>query len=921
MTLKKPFVVSFFVVLVSVNAYAFKIDTHAWVAQQVVNDLAEDGKLTINIGNTEHKLDPPDDVRDAILAHPRHYLLGSVGPDAAPDVMIGQLLFHPGNELGSGWMTNDWMDHLFRNNRSSPESVAYTYGVLSHISADTFGHTHVNQYSGNVFELLDGDDDTLVERRHFMLETYISNFTPPLKDYTGVNLGTFLENVYPDDVFADYISDVYFYDPAAQNEYAKSEFSAHLAAYYNLWDNVNSIAEDGIWHEIDVLVTQLVASYYQVDLSYEEAEAIVDVGQSLADAIAVDANDDIQRYANEFRGFIIELEEVGYSNLVSVREEFDRSFDRYQNAREDLIDELQDIENSLEQSQCSLESELLTQLGQDLSDINNILDPVGILDPLGIREDLLDSLSNGDFFDPLGIFDDDEVQKIFVFEGSLNGIAGQLNESLNDQQAILELEIEQCYSNYLHNPCSESGELLYQIYKNSYELQLTAEYPENELIDVSYTFYNGGVESYDLTDSNLSFRSVCDDIAGSVSISKIFRQLTELEQIFYEERESLDQDIDALREQGVAQYEAFVQFENAVTDLLQRVGSDVNPIQSVIRGWRSDIEITVSEYIKAATQVILNTADPSVDALQPLQDWFGCYHLAIIGVPMEVGGCEGIADSFSKSIDALSSIEEILLVGPLPEPLEDEAREIANLKDEIQLEIREELIDTVTDELLGLLPQSVQDFIAIVDQPVSDEDLNEIFSTVDTFSPILPMLQITDMAARTKAEMHVVGNSFDSEKFAPVYNSVLLSKLSLLDSNGLYDLAQAVNADTNDVSAYDNIVVNAFSNIDGNHGWMPVSPSLPNGVGFPFANEGASYSSSEAFVLWKNLEYRGKLFREIFKGPLSPGVDYPRSIGLNEIAHPDYPYDPCAAHAFPNDQNDKSCTAILIIPIITSLLN
>ena len=130
---------------------AFKIDTHLWVGQQVINDIEDDGMISVNLGGAIHKIPVRADIATAILQNRNEYLLGHLGPDAMPDVVVGQSIMHPG---GFGWKANDWANFLLRAAGSNNIGKAFAYGYLGHGAADVFAHTYVNQYAGDHFDLV-----------------------------------------------------------------------------------------------------------------------------------------------------------------------------------------------------------------------------------------------------------------------------------------------------------------------------------------------------------------------------------------------------------------------------------------------------------------------------------------------------------------------------------------------------------------------------------------------------------------------------------------------------------------------------------------------------------------------------------------------------------------------------------------------
>ena len=109
-----------------------------------------------------------------------------MGPDAYPDILVGQTIVHPG--FVSGWKTDDWLKHVLQDAQSAPNDsrLALAYGYLSHAAVDIWAHTYINEYAGDVFLLPDGE--TTVERRHVLLESLISKATPPLRDHLNNTL-------------------------------------------------------------------------------------------------------------------------------------------------------------------------------------------------------------------------------------------------------------------------------------------------------------------------------------------------------------------------------------------------------------------------------------------------------------------------------------------------------------------------------------------------------------------------------------------------------------------------------------------------------------------------------------------------------------------------------------------------------------
>ena len=218
------------------NAHAFNTETHVWVGQQVVNDLLEPGpgygKLSIPpLG--EFSVDA--DIIEAIENNRKTFLMGNVGPDGFPDIIVGQLTAHPG--LENGWKTDDWVAHVLGMGNTSKE-IAFKYGYVAHVAADFWAHTYINTYSGGSFDLFSGSVDE--KMRHILLEDFIAQHTPPLVDHSGLSLGTAYSNVATGYTLPlESMAETLITDSDVQNEYAKSPATIHMTAANAMGDLVD----------------------------------------------------------------------------------------------------------------------------------------------------------------------------------------------------------------------------------------------------------------------------------------------------------------------------------------------------------------------------------------------------------------------------------------------------------------------------------------------------------------------------------------------------------------------------------------------------------------------------------------------------------------------------------------------------------
>lgn len=175
------------------EASAFNGFTHASASGEVWND-ALDGQLTL-LGRNYRIRDELRQVFNNPLNRP-YWNAGSIGPDAFPDIVVGQMSIHPLSSGNGG--TGIWLSHLLDRAWSaqvdpsySPaerqQILAFSYGFLSHASGDIWGHTLVNEFARGTFppwaeairNATHNDTRELaIIARHLFTEGYITDATP-----------------------------------------------------------------------------------------------------------------------------------------------------------------------------------------------------------------------------------------------------------------------------------------------------------------------------------------------------------------------------------------------------------------------------------------------------------------------------------------------------------------------------------------------------------------------------------------------------------------------------------------------------------------------------------------------------------------------------------------------------------------------
>ncbi len=212
-------------------ALAWGLKTHLWVAEKVLDDVRQGCEIDLGLaGGKRYPLEP--DVCAALRAYPAEFRAGVLGPDVFPDFVVGQVTVHPGTNAeldadasGKRWGTGQYMSHLLAKART-PAELAFAYGYLVHGAGDVFAHTYVNNYAGDIFDLM--EPEHRVELRHFVLEKYIEARTPlPASlslDATTVRVPT------------AFVVDALIFNRDARDQYAHNWAALHVQMMHDLID-------------------------------------------------------------------------------------------------------------------------------------------------------------------------------------------------------------------------------------------------------------------------------------------------------------------------------------------------------------------------------------------------------------------------------------------------------------------------------------------------------------------------------------------------------------------------------------------------------------------------------------------------------------------------------------------------------------
>ncbi|MEN8147954.1 MAG: zinc dependent phospholipase C family protein [Campylobacterota bacterium] len=792
-----------------------------WVGQEVINDLEDDGQLTFMVDKKDIEIEVPADVRDAILNNKSTYLMGTIGPDAVPDVVAGQMVVHPGGiedgvKLDADWYSSVWLEYLLRKTEDGNRTKAFAYGYLTHAATDVFSHTYVNQYSGDVFELLYGAG-LESEYRHIKLEQYIADRTPPLRNLQGELLGDYRHQIALDQEYGKFVRDTLIYDEEIQNQYERINGGRHLWTITELRTGVDDLANDSIWAEIDEAILQMITIYYGLNLTDEDLARILELAQQIIDSsnLGIDA---LQGLTNELYGFLAKIDDVRFAHLATAVAEL----------------------KSLEQQHLST----LQEAREKLTELVPIPDPCPLVPIPYIK-------CKGPICWPDVMWVEEPVCKT--------------QRLLNDQilDAVEELENRAMYYRYDYFERAEDIRQEARLIGDALVLI------HDLLTDLAQILNS---ETSPIKGLLLSWRDDIDEAMGAygVAMSKTMVNTMRKDSISAEDVEEW-----STCEEG------------------SLVGTPIEEIREKMENLGCELQDEITD-LMARFDITMVQAIERQKFYEPAQEWFECYSGQLQGIPSELSGCE-MRDSVETIKDSLSDIFALLdafaVIGEsigLPsrqslEQLQDQ------LLDNVQATIEEQALEYL-EEQSGIYFDEI-----FLSKGLTDEQLQGVFN--ETYlGQVTGLMPIPDVAQRVKLEMGIseqdIANEeefFDPETYTVAYDSVVLSKLALLDVTGvkqLIDQAGLIGSDYN--ITVDNIVASFIGSLDGHHQWQEHPPRLPsnNDINCTQHKEISYRAGVQEFILYEKVELRTTLFMNMFVGAIAQGLAELKEITTGNVVAP-----------------------------------
>ncbi len=815
---------------------AFKIGTHVWVAQEVINNLEkcsqEHGRscMTVMMNDRPTVLPVPSEVATAIKEYPEYYRNGHIGPDSYPDVLVGQTVIHAGitsensdkSLKSTGFGTSHWLSLLLKraeaitDTEQRKKALAFVYGFMGHAATDVFAHTYVNMYAGDIFSIADGEND--VESRHVALEDYIQKSTPDLVDAKGNRLPPAYKTLMRGKelgIPADFVRDQLMFDSEAAQELKKVDTALHLTLVRNLRDElVRSLKEKKPNMSNVEYAKQIAKQYWNQYNPTETNDKTIENFFKFASGKSGQSDGE--------SGTVQDLEIIAIQILAYYYMDLDLTSQQAAKTAE-LMNWFQDIQGDaigdLAKLQTKIDENLLKMFDYGSKAQIKGLDAA-------FKETYKAFSETMKYYNGLKKYRDQVKNQVDEIDRSIRKVAKNSCKVIPESQC--KHEVSTTVS--IPYPCKKT------------ECRRPHKWAPRVCVDVPDTCYREDVQIKLVPIPGCQEeRKSC--IAWHKEADEFVKQANK-------ERDKGIKYIDQTNEQMLQASKNAIQLFKSLkhlaelnNDAIQRLWKSKMALESNIAAvvvniskshrarlneWVEDIDEAMKQFAIANGQAMRNTMDddPSTGFMDPLSYWHTCYMPSIMGIAQEaltVSTC--LASDVKAQYDKLAK------------DLENEVRKIDPKIAGRILKARDQVIESapfviakaINEPFKKVTGSSKYDFVKLLHvatSKVSRQELNEIFNRDGSGKHLLKFgMSQGNISDRVDVDMHLVNGKFDPDHFAPIKNAVTLASLTLLSEEGLGQLGNSPQLDSIGFgSSLDNILSKALRSIDGNHQWMQLAP-------------------------------------------------------------------------------------------------
>ncbi|MTI46669.1 MAG: hypothetical protein FH761_02415 [Firmicutes bacterium] len=396
------------------QASAWKVKTHNYSANLILEEvMTNNGYVTIKPFG-KFKVAP--EFYSALMKYPKAYRAGSLGPDAFPDIYVGQGYIHPIDDRGTKTTSDDitsgkWLKQMVekimvlpKNSDERYEMISFVLGYMTHYSGDLFGHTYINQIANGVYpdmtDLADpekAEDALSIILKHISSEGVIDKKIPE-----RYSRGSYIDIDAPN----DFILNSFVYNGSKDNGLSNMYNGINAPEHYKYLVKLRSFVKEK-------------ADYYR---QYSNSQNILDYAENTAICNYLDAwLNDIDRAINEWintsekiaRALIDNGDESDLEVAVNELREWVNNYGKYITPVPDvIIDALNLPGNIAKFFEEELKIEQLKELYDEFNDyVNDMIMNFMIYDVVGLSEEQVNKLKEA-FSTPEIVLGEEIVSRI-----------------------------------------------------------------------------------------------------------------------------------------------------------------------------------------------------------------------------------------------------------------------------------------------------------------------------------------------------------------------------------------------------------------------------------------------------------------------------------------------------------------------------
>ncbi len=421
------------------------------------------------------------------------------------------------------------------------------------------------------------------------------------------------------------------------------------------------------------------------------------------------------------------------------------------------------------------------------------------------------------------------------------------------------------------------------------------------------------------------------DVEKAIADLKLVQQTLGVQIALQREQRKIDAAAVAAAQKAVDEALKLVQQARAV---LAKAKQDFQPVADFaakyawwnlyLSNWVEDIRLAMVDYIKTSQEIGRRIAlKESGSRLGLYKEWFECWAPVFASIPSEVPQTICVARaSYQQAKDKLEEelnriVNDLGVLGWLLAPNVKLQQEFdKHVRKPFEVEVRKVIRQTSLDAVAFLSNRELASLLDLMDSanPVSAGYLNSVFESDSSSGRLLP---IGDVANRIMADAGLTHEQgvIDPTKFSALFNSIVLSKLALLDKqvlNRVYTDMTGQTASPFGDGLYQepsprffSLLEDAVHSIDGNHQWqvvaLPYARETGKDEGWPAKRRyGAPHPAAHSgFRPWGYRLARERMFLKLFSGPLNPNLE------LHPVVLATYAYPACTKNPFPSTTDDQ----------------